>query len=465
MPRQIDLRPHNFHVSHDPNKRIGWNGTELKKPPTAAEALRELEDQLLRAVNLIIARIVHILTFGAIPIDAIDNALNNLTTWAENLFNPATFTQFLSDLWSFPARFISGIGTLIMDGVHTVQHFLNGLWSALTGTTATSDKRNTDVHTAAAAVTSTASTAYSTAATTSASVVTISDGVYNAWYGSGGSGSPSQVATTVTSIKSAISAAWTVQQITSSGTWNLASSSLTSTSQILEFWVILVGGGGGGGKGQTGSGYTVPYPGGFGAAGGAYLAQQIDPAALGGNVTVTVGGQTSGSTSAVTAITGSVTAFGASGDPAGVLATTSGLTSSAIGSIMGYYDAAASAPGSGGDGGHGNTVGGGAAENGYPGGSTPLALGGSSGTAASAGDAASGSAGSTASLTGQTRCGGGGGGGGGGARTGNGGAGGNGGFPGGGGAGGGGTAGAGKTGGTGGTGAAGTVLLVYRTST
>jgi hypothetical protein len=166
--------------------------------------------------------------------------------------------------------------------------------------------------------------------------------------------------TTVDNVKTKLTAGWTIDTITSSGTW-------TNPGNITLMWVVCFGGGA---KGNTGLGSS----GGAGGVAGDYVAQQINPNLLPSTVTCTVG---MGSTSSKT-----VTAFGS------ILSTTS-ETPGYIGSPLGYF-ASVSFPG---DGGKGGSISGG-----------PTANAGSAGTAgwsASGGTAGTGSS-SSGSPTGGT---------------------------------------------------------------
>ena len=164
MPRQIDLHRHNFKVNKDPTQTLGWNGTDLTEPPTAAEMLEQQLEHFLHWCNQIIAQIVHILTFGVIPVTDVENALDNLNNWAFNLFQPfADFAHFLDKLLNFPEQLISGIHNLVMDGVHTVQNFLDKIHDALTGQTGSSGKTVSDVADAAGNVANTANNAQGSA--------------------------------------------------------------------------------------------------------------------------------------------------------------------------------------------------------------------------------------------------------------------------------------------------------------
>lgn len=319
--------------------------------------------------------------------------------------------------------------------------------NSIYGVANTASTTATTASATATTASSTASAASSAATTANSNITSVVNNSYNSWYGSGGTGNPSQMTSIINSIKSAVGGGWTVEVWTSGGTW-YRSNVASSNADFLEFWAICIGGGQGGGCGlqQFSSGAS----GGYGGDGGKYFARQIDPTTLTSTVSVAVGAGSAGRSYSTT-VTSPNSAVGESSF--GAYAASNNAVTASIGSVVGYYAATDSRPGAG-----GNGSGGGSGTNGLPGGSTPLASGGVGG-----GHAAVGQNGYTASLTGQTRAGGGGGGGGGGGTFTSGGNGGNGGFPGGGGGGGGGASGSGGPhGGNGGNGANGAVILLYK---
>ena len=291
-----------------------------------------------------------------------------------------------------------------------------------------------DIYNSAKAINDTANTA-STAATSAANAnVATNTAVYNGFYGSGGTGTSTQVQATVAAIKTKLTSGFNLQTITDvgSGTWTRPWAP-GSVDEPKEFWAICFGSGGGGGAGQyiTTSGSTT---GGNGGAGGAYAAVQIAPTDIGSTVSYTVAAGASGATTNGGAATsGAQTSFGS------FITTIAGRAF--VSTQFGYYTTDDSQPGSGGKGG---AISGSVQP--VAGVGTPLASGGAAGTNATNGaNAVAGSIGATASLILTTRAGGGGGGGGGAGFTGGSlpqyfraaTAGGNGGFPGGGGGGGG----------------------------
>lgn len=272
---------------------------------------------------------------------------------------------------------------------------------------------------------------------------------YDAWYGSGGSGSASNMSQVIASIKSTTVNGYQVDVISSNGSWNKGNAPVYGR-EIIEFWVICVGGGNGG---QKGFASTSGSNGGAGGQPGKWMAKQIAPSDIpSGNITCTIGAGGAGGSGSGGAAGGSggATSFG------GLCSSDEALTAS-IGSFVGFYAATDSRPGVGGKG--GDEAGG--AKAGSGGGSTPLASGGGGGGLASAG-----AAGGAANLSGTIRAGGGGGGGGGAGYIDQGGAGGEGGVPGGGGGGGGASWSVSSTnGGNGGKGGNGRIVLVYKYKT
>lgn len=283
--------------------------------------------------------------------------------------------------------------------------------------------------------------------------------VYTSWYGTAGSGSATDVSTTIAAIKTKLTSGFTLETITANGTWTRPWTPGT-VDEPREFWAVCIGSGGGGGVGTkvvSNSGSTS----GLCGAAGSYAAALIDPSTITSTVTCTIGPGGAG------AVLGGSSAVGAAETAFGSL-----LTSIAgrafISSQFGYYTADDSQPGIGGGYISGTY---------YPAGSTPLATAGAHGTSAVLGVSVVGPGGNggTASLTGVNRAGGGGGGAGGTAATRSdnaswgsgtrGGRGGNGGYPGGGGGGGGGAndgRNLGITQGDGGNGANGVIVLLWR---
>lgn len=280
-------------------------------------------------------------------------------------------------------------------------------------------------------------------------------GIVAGWTGGSSSGADSDVYDTISDIRAAVLAGYTVETLTSSGMW-------AKPAGITELVVIAVAAGTNGGAGSGGafasstSSNASGGSGGVGGVSGGYVAKVLNPNDVSSTVTCTVG-----------ASNGATTTFGsyvASSPGLGGIATSFG------------YSATSSTPGGGGDGGHGDGNGSanGTGTPGAPGAASAVAAGGTGGTyTGDKGTANSGGAGASVSVAASTKCGGGGGGGGSGAggsaaigATYNGGAGGAGGYPGGGGGGGGGggSYGVGGTsnGGAGGTGGAGCLWIFYR---
>ena len=268
--------------------------------------------------------------------------------------------------------------------------------------------------------------------------------VYQGWYGTAGSGDASTVSTTIAAIKTSIGGGWTVEVLPfPSGTWTRP----YATNQFLDFWAICIASGGGGGSGSANT--STPVSGGAGGLGGKYLAQQINPSSIPATVNYVIGAGGAGSPGRLNG-GANIPAGGSNNTNFGTLANTANATTSAIGSLVGFYDGTSSQAGDGGNGGSNSTAA-------TAGNATPLASGGAAGNP--------GGGGGTVNLsTSQSRCGGGGGGGGS-YGSGSGGNGGAGGYPGGGGGGGGGRTGIGVTSGSGGAGADGAIVLLYKVAT
>ena len=324
----------------------------------------------------------------------------------------------------------------------------------------TTEASLSQVYTAQQSINNQANAGVANAAAADGKVVSTNTAIYNGYFGSGGTGTSTQVQTTVQAIKTKLDGGWTVQVLNTTGTWTRPWSS-GSADTPKEFWAICIGSGMGGGKGSSGGTTNVDYGGGAGGTPGGYTAQQINPGDIGATVSYTIGQGGSGGTAFGNQGASQQSTFGS------LAASGAGGSTSSIASLFGFYDATSSTPGKGGSGGIGSSSSGDSTD-GAAGASTPLASGGAGGkrgTGTVAGTAAtSGSTGGTATLTGQTRAGGGGGGGGGGRHgtTGTVGVGGAGGFPGGGGGGGGGAYLGLSSGGNGGAGGAGVIILLWQ---
>ena len=414
-----------------------WPDSGYSEVTTTQWTPQKIASKRVNLSELILQQVTLALTNALNP----GNAFSQLKAFGDGVGN------LISNLLHAPEVVLGNIANVVMDGISSVQQFLNSIWEGLTGGTASTDKGVGHVKTAASGVNSTANTANTNATTALGNTTTLAAGAWDGWYTTGGTGAPSELQSVVAAIKATIAGGWTVETLTTSGTWTRP----VPVSDILDFWSIPVGSGSGGGKGQS-AGTSA----GKGGPGGRYVAQQINPADIPSTVSYTVAAGGGGATSSPTAApdNGADSSFGS-------LASSAGTVGSSIGSLFGYYNATNSAPGSGGDGGAASTT---PASDGAAGGSTPLATGGAGGAGVAGGAGGDGSAGGAASLTGQTRAGGAGGGGGGGTRGvgAAAGAGGNGGFPGGGGGGGGAGNNVGATGGNGGSGANGVIVLLYR---
>lgn len=267
-------------------------------------------------------------------------------------------------------------------------------------------------------------------------VIDIATGIFNGWFGGGGTGSAAEVTYTIETIKDAVLNGYTVHTITSDEVNWVVQSPLPT-----EFNIGMFSGGQNGNSGSSGGG-----SGGSGGLHGSYIVHRID---LTGIAALDTRIGTAGNYSYVrehnaTPHTGAVLAQSAAHGSDGGMSTPLGYTPSA------------SIPGSGGKGSDYNT------SNGTAGSPSLLATGGARGSTSSFGS--SGSPGNSVSAGASVKCGGAGGGGGGAASValnggGNGGAGG---YPGGGGGGGGGANGTPGAGGSGGPGAPGLVIFYYK---
>ncbi|MFV8173420.1 hypothetical protein [Mycolicibacterium peregrinum] len=368
--------------------------------------------------------------FAGIVVTPINSTVQAIKDWFNGVVGK---TQNLTSGGNLPQNAVSGLAGALNEFSTNFTELLNGV---TTGTWNPASELNDLI-----------SSLFGTKTKTNQIV----EDVETAWTGDTPSGTPTPVYDTITEIKNAVSGIYTMEVKTTSGTW-------TNPGGIVEFWVLCIGSGDGGSSGVGTASNLFAYGGDsgntttstVGAAGGNYLAQQVNPADLTATVdyTVPAGGAGGLGPTSSPGTPGAAATFGS-------YASSETVQSASIASILGYYNADASAPGYGGPGGWKTSGGNDFA--GKSGKSTPLATGGSFGS-----PGANGGAGGDASLTGQSRCGGGGGGGGGGNASGKGGNGGAGGFPGGaGGGGGGGLAGSGG-GGNGGNGANGAIVLIYR---
>lgn len=335
-----------------------------------------------------------------------------------------------------PSALLAGVQDAIDDVGQFVQNFMDAVLRAIRGvpvvggTLADIIAEIGGLQQKAVDAQSNAAAAQTTATSVQSDLGSVVEGIWNGWFGSGGSGQAAEAQQTIAAIKDAVLNGYTVQTITSSQTWTKPSGTLTE---------IVVAGVGSGKNGAAGVRSSAPG-GGAGGLNGGYLVQAFDPASVPATVAVTIG------------TNGNPTSFGS------LLTTTPG--SGGIATQFGF-SSTSSTPGSGGRGSDFSSTATG-------GGSTPLAAGGTPG-ATSTGSGSNGGAGGTVSAGTSTKCGGGGGGGGGAGGTfnnsiGSGGKGGDGGYPGGGGGGGGqgnGIAGS-NTSGAGGTGANGVLWVFYR---
>jgi hypothetical protein len=243
----------------------------------------------------------------------------------------------------------------------------------------------------------------------STTVTTGFQNMYNAWFGSGATGTTTEVTTTIAAIKATVTGGFTLQTFTSSdASWSVPS----SLAEAAEAYAFAIGGGQRGGQG-TGAGFISP---GQGGTNGGFRSEAIDGSALASTLAITVGaaGATSLAVGGQSKIMSGATT---------IVASLAGV--GAIGTNQGYIETT-STPGDGGDGGNGAT--------GQAGTGNAFATGGAGGAYNGAfSNGSPGQPGGAGQYTTTPLAGGGGGGGGGGhnGSTRSGGAGGNGGFPGG----------------------------------
>ena len=385
--------------------------------------------------------------------------------------------------WLNPSSGGSGIFAPVINGiVGGTTNTMSSLFSNLLGTASTASTASTNASTALSNFTSlingvvggsgnplsvlissllgTASTA--SAASTSASsavstVTSVAQNIYNNWFGgTGATGTPTEVATAVASIKTAVLNGYTVAILSSTN------ASWAVPSGITQMIGCVINGGGKGANGSTSTAATAA--GGLGGSDGGYLSADLDmtgitPGSSTLNVTVGAAASTAGTNGGQSSIKFGATTLLAGAANANGIATSQGLVGTT------------SQPGSGGNGGTGRDAT--TSDSGVKGEDSGVATGGAGGVGAAAGAGtgnagSSGGAGTSASVP---LCGGAGGGGGAGKGTGNiiqtvtGGTGGNGGFPGGGSGGGGGATNSGggtRNAGTSGTPGNGIVAILYK---
>ncbi|WP_409428376.1 hypothetical protein [Mycobacterium sp. SMC-11] len=256
-------------------------------------------------------------------------------------------------------------------------------WDVLVGTSPTNSFTNRaatigpgeppDIGSAAVAA---VGSAQATAADTAAAV-------HNGWYGSGGTGDPTEAKQAVVAIKDTILAGYSAQGFSANGVW-------TRPENCIECIVVAIGAGVGGAPGQLEFG-------GEGGLNGGYVAKTLPRDGIPETLTISVGA----TEAATTTITGPW-------EP---------VVSSVYGSAGGIVNASGyiystSKPGRGGTGGMAGQQ---AGQNGNRGESSALALGGPGGRGNSASQISTdGSAGANVSIENSVPCGGSGGGGGGG---------------------------------------------------
>ena len=338
-------------------------------------------------------------------------------------------------------------------GIPVVGAGLADLFADVQGLRTTADTANATAITADTKAT----TAQGTADTAQTTAETTAQGVVDGWASVGSSSGG--VYDTMQSVRSAISAGYTVMTYPSTQTF-------TKPTDIDPNQMAIIVGIGSGSPGLAGlyrydvEGGTNPGLGGPGGRGGGFLAVQVPPSDLPASATVTIG------------INGGEVALGT------VFTTHWSISSMAVGDIG--FATSTSRGADGGTGGRGGAASDGETDGasicaGSPGNASPLAGGGAAGAGARNGaviggsgttPAVAGSPGGSVSTSSATKCGGGGGGGGGGgaySRNSNSAPGGAGGFPGGGGGGGGGGANSGGAApGSGGPGGGGVLFVMYK---
>ena len=107
----------------------------------------------------------------------------------------------------------TAVGQAIGGAIQGVVDTWNGFWGAVFGGTHTG-KTATDFRTAAGSVTATANTAYSTGNTNADNTKTVVNGIYDAWFGGGGTGAVAQAQTTIAAIKTKIESGYTLETLT-----------------------------------------------------------------------------------------------------------------------------------------------------------------------------------------------------------------------------------------------------------
>lgn len=414
-----------------------------------AQAIQDRIDDLAALINSLLTDPASVIgTLAANMVDGLEDFWDAITAKTVNLTSGGFFdaAKLQNITGTISQTLVTGLTSSLSTLNTFIQNVIDAILTALRGVPIVGGVI-ADIIEDVTGLKETADSALSDAATAQSTANQIVEDTNAGWTGGPPSGTPTAVYDTITQIRDAVSGVYTVEIKTTSGTW-------TNPGGIVEFWAICIGSGTGGGGAASAATTSNAALNGVAGAGGIYLAQQINPADL-------------GSTESYVVPTGGVGAAGSAnqvpnvGSPGGAASfgshATSSAAASAIGSLVGYYNADASQPGKGGNGGQRTTSG--SATNASGGADTPLASGGDAGIQASR----DGGAGGSASLTGQTRCGGGGGGGGAANASGVGGKGGAGGFPGGGGGGGGGGyTGSGTAGGAGGNGGNGAIVLLYR---
>lgn len=196
----------------------------------------------------------------------------------------------------------------------------------------------------------------------------IATGIYNQWFGGGGTGTVTEVEDTIAAIKSAVAAGWNVAIFdTSNPAWPVPTNFTQATG-------IVINGGGKGKNGQATNSTTAP--GGLGGSDGGYLAAPLDltgivPGSSTLNITVGAAATVAGNNGVQTSIKFGATTLLAGSAGANGIATPEGLVGTT------------SAPGRGGNGGTGRDSGN--SDPGTAGEDSGVALGGAGGPGSTAG--------------------------------------------------------------------------------
>lgn len=118
-----------------------------------------------------------------------------------------------------------------------------------------------------------AAAAQSTAVSVQGDLGDVVKGIFNGWFGSGGTGQAAQAQQTIEAIRVAMENGYTVSTVTSSTNW-------PRPDRLTECVVVMIGAGE---DGQPGNGSRA------GGRGGGFVAERLDPASIPANVAITIG--------------------------------------------------------------------------------------------------------------------------------------------------------------------------------